>query len=262
GTDTVDSAALNYTLSANVENLILREGANRNGTGNASDNVLTGNGQANLLSGLDGNDSISGGQGNDTLMGGAGNDTLGGGIGVDLMIGGTRDDLYVINDTAEFVVELAGEGTDTVDSAALNYTLSANVENLILREGANRNGTGNASDNVLTGNGQANLLLGLGGNDTLVGGAGNDSMNGGQGNDVFIFGSGFGQDLINGFDADPAGGQDLLDISLLAITAGNFGASVSISAVGGNTLIGIGAGSITLVGVNAATVTQQDFILA
>ena len=133
-------------------------------------------------------------------------------------------------------------------------------------------GTGNASDNVLTGNAQANQLLGLdgndnlignGGNDTLNGGAGDDSMVGGAGNDIFVFGSGFGQDVITGFDSAPAGGQDLLDISALGITAGNFGANVSVSAiVGGGTLIGIGADSITLVGVNSATVTQQDFILA
>ena len=263
GLDTVDSAAT-YTLSANVENLILRSGfGNINGTGNASDNVLTGNEGANLLSGTGGND---------TLEGGAGNDTLQGGLGVDLMTGGTGDDLYLVNVTDDVVVELADEGIDTVDSAA-NYTLSANVENLILRNGqGNINGTGNASDNVLTGNAQANQLLGLdgndtlignGGNDTLNGGAGDDSMVGGAGNDIFVFGSGFGQDVITGFDSAPAGGQDLLDISALGITAGNFAANVSVSAiVGGGTLIGIGADSITLVGVNSATVTQQDFILA
>ncbi|MDP2022937.1 MAG: calcium-binding protein, partial [Hydrogenophaga sp.] len=238
---------------------------------NAVGATLTGNGSANQIQGGDGNDNIAAAQGNDTLEGGAGNDTIGGGIGVDLMIGGTGDDLYLINDTADVVVELTGEGIDTVNSAALNYTLSADVENLILRNGANINGTGNASDNVLTGNAQANQLLGLDGNDTLVGnggndtlngGAGDDTMNGGAGNDIFVFGSGFGQDVITGFDANPASGQDLLNISALGITAGNFGANVVISAVGVDTLIDIGADSITLVGVNAATVTQQDFILA
>ena len=336
GLDTVDSAAT-YTLSANVENLILRSGfGNINGTGNASANMLTGNEGANQLSGLggndtldggagndtmaggigddtyhvdgagdviteavgagidtvifsgtaytlgvnvenlvstnavgatltgntsanqilggDGNDNIAAGQGNDTVEGGAGNDTIGGGIGVDLMIGGTGDDLYLINDTADVVVELAAEGIDTVNSAA-NYTLSADVENLILRSGfGNINGTGNDSDNVLTGNEGANRLSGLGGNDT---------MNGGLGNDVFIFGNAFGQDSIIGFDADPTGGQDLLDISALGINAGNFGGSVSFSEVGGNTLINIGSDSITLVGViGLGTVSQQDFILA
>ena len=106
---------------------------------------------------------------------------------------------------------------------------------------------------MLTGNEGANQLSGLGGDDT---------MDGGLGNDVFIFGNAFGQDRIIGFDADPTGGQDLLDISALGINAGNFGASVSISAVGADTLIGIGADSITLVGVGIGTISQQDFILA
>ena len=80
---------------------------------------------------------------------------------------------------------------------------------------------------------------------------------------MFIFGNAFGQDSIIGFDADPTGGQDLLDISALGINAGNFGGSVSFSEVGGNTLISIGSDSITLVGViGLGTVSQQDFILA
>jgi hypothetical protein len=38
-------------------------------------------------------------------------------------------------------------------------------------------------------------------------------MNGGAGNDTFVFASGFGNDRIQGFDANPADGQDLLDVS-------------------------------------------------
>ena len=42
----------------------------------------------------------------------------------------------------------------------------------------------------------------------MAGGAVNDTMNGGAGNDTFVFGRGFGSDVINGFDANATGGQD------------------------------------------------------
>jgi Ca2+-binding RTX toxin-like protein len=263
GVDTVITSG-NYTLSANVENLV---------STNAVGATLLGNALSNQIQGGDGNDSIVGGGGNDTLNGGAGNDMLDGGTGNDSMTGGAGDDSYVVNAAADVVVELADEGTDTVQSALLNYTLGDNVENLVLLGAATRHGTGNTADNVLTGNNGANLLQGMdgndtlignGGNDTLIGGAGNDTMSGGTGNDIFRFFNGFGQDVINGFDANPANGQDLLNISPLGITAGNFGANVLISDDAGNTLISFTGitDTITLVGVNAATVTQQDFILS
>lgn len=85
-----------------------------------------------------------------------------------------------------------------------------------------------------------------------------------DGNDVFQFSAGFGADLIINFDANPAGGQDRLDITGLNITAANFAANVLIADVGADTLVSIGAvDSIRLVGVaDATTVTVADFILA
>ena len=56
------------------------------------------------------------------------------------------------------------------------------------------------------------------------------AMNGGAGNDIFVFAPGFGNDTIAGFDANAAGGgQDLLDISALGITAATFAAEVTIT---------------------------------
>ena len=60
-----------------------------------------------------------------------------------------------------------GEGTDSVN-ASVTYTLSDNVENLTLTGTSAINGTGNASDNVLTGNSGANSLTGGAGNDTYI----------------------------------------------------------------------------------------------
>ncbi|MEW6248926.1 MAG: calcium-binding protein [Nitrospirota bacterium] len=129
GLDTVQSSVSN-TLSANVEDLTLTGTANIDGTGNALANVLSGNSGANVLTG------------------GAGNDT------------------YVVG-PGDTVVELAGEGIDTVLSAD-TYALSANVENLTLTGAASVDGTGNTLDNVLRGNGGANRLIGGAGNDTYV----------------------------------------------------------------------------------------------
>ena len=166
GTDLVQSS-VTYTLAANVENLTLTGTTAINGTGNALDNVLTGNTAAN------------------TLTGGAGNDTLSGGTGADTMIGGAGNDTYVVDNTADVVTELAGEGTNLVQSS-VTYTLAANAENLTLTGTTAINATGNALDNVHTGNSANNTLTGGDGNDTLDGGTGNDTMVGGLGDDVYV----------------------------------------------------------------------------
>ncbi|MBT9098614.1 hypothetical protein KFZ76_12975 [Methylovulum psychrotolerans] len=166
GTDTVQSS-ITYSLGANVENLILNGAAVINGTGNGLANVLTGNAAAN------------------TLDGGAGNDTLNGGAGADSLIGGLGDDTFVVDNSADTVSENGGEGTDTVQ-AAITYTLTANVENLILSGSAAINGTGNSQANTLIGNTAANSLDGGAGDDWLDGGTGADTLIGGLGDDTFI----------------------------------------------------------------------------
>ncbi|HEX2576089.1 MAG TPA: calcium-binding protein, partial [Aquihabitans sp.] len=165
GIDTVH-AAFNYTLGANVENLVLTGGATT-GTGNGLDNQIQGNALANKLSGGDGNDTLAGGEGADTLVGGGGNDSF-------LVSAGDK------------VEELSGGGTDVVYSD-VTFTLSTNVEHLALVGSAAINGTGNASDNQLLGNAGNNSLSGTGGNDTIAGAGGADTVSGGSGADRFVF---------------------------------------------------------------------------
>jgi Ca2+-binding RTX toxin-like protein len=157
GTDLVQSG-VTFTLGTNIENLTLTGSAAINGTGNASNNVLTGNGGDNVL---------DGGAGADTLVGGLGNDT------------------YVVDNAGDIVTENAGEGTDLVQASA-TFTLGANIENLTLTGTAAINGTGNALNNVLIGNAAANTLAGNEGNDTLNGGSGADTLVGGTGDDTYI----------------------------------------------------------------------------
>jgi Ca2+-binding RTX toxin-like protein len=110
-------------------------------------------------------------------------------------MGGTGDDLYVLDTSGDVVLELAGEGADTVQ-ASFSYTLGDNVEKLVLTGSGAINGTGNALANTLVGNSAANLLSGLDGNDSIDGGSGIDSVSGGAGNDTLAGGS--GDDDVNG----------------------------------------------------------------
>ena len=81
------------------------------------------------------------------------------------------------------------------------------------------------------------------------------------GGNVFKFATGSGADTINGFDANPNGGQDKLDITARGITTATFAASVTIAASGADTLITIGTDTIRLVGVAPGAVTIADFVV-
>jgi Ca2+-binding RTX toxin-like protein len=157
--DNVQSS-VTYTISANVENLILTGTTTINGTGNDLNNTLTGNTASNTLNGL---------------------------TGADTMIGGTGNDTYVVDNAGDIVTEASTLATeiDNVQSS-VTHTLGANVENVTLTGTAVINGTGNELNNTLTGNGSNNTLTGAAGNDTLNGLAGADTMIGGTGNDAYI----------------------------------------------------------------------------
>jgi len=146
--------------------------------------IYNGNNFANVISGSTFGETLYGNGGNDTIGAGFGNDYIDGGTGNDTFAGSLGDDTFVVDSASDVIIEVAGEGTDTV-IASVSYVLSTALENLILATGAIA-GTGNDLANTITGNSAANTLSGLAGNDVLDGGGGNDTLIGGTGDDTFL----------------------------------------------------------------------------
>ena len=233
--------------------------------------ILYGTSGADVFRPDGGNDVVFAGAGNDTILAtiGDGRDIYDGGAGIDtfdfsaltsgvtVALGGLAL-LSPVNTDVLISIEnlIGGSGSDTITGNG--------VANRIEGRGGNDLLAGLLGDDTLDGGTGADTLEGGGGADRLIGGLGNDVMTGGAGQDAFVFGPGFGNDRITDFDANPAGGQDILDVSGLGITAALFASRVTIADVGADTLVTVdGTGSIRLAGVgNAATVTQQDFLLA
>ena len=280
GTDLVNSYLGGYTLGANVENGRIMATGVADLTGNGLNNTLYAGAGNNALNGSTGNDTVSylyasaavvvslaptsaqltGGSGSDTLLnidnltgsnyndrltGNSGNNVLNGGLGNDTLAGGFGNDTYVINVAADIVTELAGQGSDLIQSA-ISYSLAdtdstgangGNVENLTLTGSAAINGTGNNLNNILTGNSAANILIGNAGTDTLTGGGGNDQLTGGPGADILTGGanadrfiflnftdtgiSSTGRDTITDFKASESDIIDLGAIDADTSTTGN-----------------------------------------
>jgi Ca2+-binding RTX toxin-like protein len=293
GTDTVRTTLLSYGLGENVEHLTYIGSGNFTGYGNALANTLTGGA---------GNDVLDGGAGIDRLVGGAGNDSYyvdnpgdvvveAAGAGVDTVYSTSAS--FTLGANVENYVHL-GAGAANASGNGLANQMTGGTAADTLRglggndvldgQGGNDTLYGGAGVDTLFGGAGADTLYGEGGNDVLDGGAGNDVLDGGlgndrvtggagndtlyadQGNDIFVFGPNFGNDSIIGFDANPAGGQDLLNIAAFNLTAATFASRVNIADAGSDVLVtvnGADGGSIRLVGVtDHTTVTIADFQLA
>lgn len=164
------------------------------------------------------------------FTGTSGDDIWAGTNARDRFTGGAGDDTYSVGNANDQVIELAGEGIDTIETT-VSYTLPDNVENL---RGAVSDALGDAGpasligndldneisgphgfvlDNVLEGRGGDDRLLGYEGNDRLDGGIGDDILEGGQGDDTYVFGLGSGHDTV--FEQPFPG-----DLNTIELTAG------------------------------------------
>ncbi len=241
GNDTVQVSVSGFVLGgADIENLTLVGNAITAG-GNDAANWLSGNALDNLLYGNGGNDTLDGGAGADTLNGGSG------------------DDLYLVGDAGDDVLEMPGDGLDTV-FATIDHTLDANVENLTLNGSQGLRGTGNALANGITGSAFNDTLDGGAGADTLTGGNGADQYRVDNPGDVVVETGASGTDWIFSsvsFDLATTPGVENLTLTgtahvnasgnaLVGVITGNDGNNV-LTSVQGDTLVG-GAGIDTLNG--------------
>jgi Ca2+-binding RTX toxin-like protein len=225
GTDTIKSF-VTYTLPTNVENLILTGTAAINGTGNASNNVITGNNA---------------------------NNSIDGGLGLDALIGGLGNDIYTVDSTTDVITENANEGTDTIQSS-VTFSLATltNIENLTLTGSSAIDAVGNSGNNVITGNSANNSIDGGLGLDALIGSLGNDIYTVDSTTDVITENVNEGTDTIqSSVTFSLATLPNIENLTLTGIEVINGTGNANNNVITGNTANNIlngGAGIDTLIG--------------
>ena len=245
-----------------------------NVTGSNRIETINGNEQDNTLAGRGGNDTVNGGAGNDTY------DFTGGGLGTDTFFdeSGTSDrvlinsfndilpgfngittgrdgnDLVVVLTTGTFriVDHFNGHQIETI-------VASDTGQSMVLANGltgGNGNGiiAGTHKGETLDGRGGDDFLFAGNGRDRVIGGDGNDRLNGGGGPDTFVFGPGFGHDVVTDF-----GHADHIEFDGGVFQ--NFNQVQAAShQVGADTVITLDAdNSITLLGVTLSSLHASHF---
>lgn len=183
------------------------------------------------------------GQAGRLVTGTSGNDWFATPGGGGTVAGGAGDDSYSMWDMRDRLLELPGQGIDTLTTHVTSFRLPDHVENMVVAD----------SNTAGTGNGLANIILGGSGAQTLDGGAGDDILTGGAGADRFILRPGTGWDLITDFTP----GQDRVALSgfnsFSAIRA-------AMVAVGGDTVLTLlGGDAVTFAGRAPGSFTAADF---
>lgn len=221
-----DPATVTLTVTGGGPGSSAPGGGNEPG-GTIGGGTLRGGNPPDLLTGGDGDDYITGGNQNDTLTGNGGADTISGDNGEDIVRGDGGNDLL-----------LGGNGKDTITGGTGFDTLQ-----------------GENGDDYLQGDAGNDVLIGANGVDTLIGGAGNDTLTGGNSPDRFVFGAGFGDDVITDFDVK---GGDVIQIAEF----GNFTAlKAHAHQSGGDTVIDSldGYSTLTLKNVLLSSLSSSDF---
>lgn len=207
GIDTVDYSSASLAVDVRLNTGVVQDGEGGTDFVTSVENVI-GSGRDDLIIASDLANELTGGAGHDILLGLGGADVLRGGSGAaNELYGGIGDDTYYL-DAHDTIVELSGQGHDTVVTTRNSHVLAANVEDLSFAGSGGFVGIGNGLDNVITGGAD---------NDILTGGAGNDTLNGGGGLDIVVL-SGAASDYtvtyVSGTTwtiTDNVGGRDGID---------------------------------------------------
>lgn len=248
-------ASVSFSLDQTaVENLTLTGRNAIDGTGNGLNNIIRGNSAGNVLTAGEGVDELYGNGGNDTLVAGL--------FGGDLLVGGTGNDTYFVSSAgsqADTIVELIGQGTDTVLVSIINgdYVLAENIENLTMTAlFGSASAHGNSLANRLTGADGDNLLDGASGADTMIGLGGDDTYVVDNSGDICTEAIGGGEDTIESSIGRTLGAniENLRLTGASAISGTGNGLDNEMTGnTGSNTLSGL-AGRDVLVGGGGADI--------
>lgn len=179
-----------------------------------------------------------------------------GGKVTDKIEGGAGDDTLIVDSAATKLKENGGsEGYDTVKST-VSYTLSENVERLILMGKRDINAKGNDDQSDLYGNAGDNMLSAFDGNDILDGKKGNDTLNGGDGSDTFVFKTGYGHDTITLFED----GVDVIDVRGWKALDDFGDVEDHMSSSNGDVLITVGNDVLRLANTSEGDLDDTDFM--
>lgn len=263
GNDTITGGSGNDNLYGEEDNDILKGGAGNDVLyGGAGNDELYGQSGDDVIYGGTGNDTLDGGTGNDTYI-------FAKGYGKDIInnysSGSSDIDVLKLSDISYDEVNIQVNGYDLVlkvkesddEVRVKNYFSggSYSLEKIVFSDGetiaytdmvtyVNKEGMtieGTDNDDVLNyssewvkanikGNDGYDTIIGGSGDDILDGGSGNDTLDGKSGNDTYIFGRGYGNDLIDNYYSGTN------DVDILKLKDIKY-KDVSISASGNNLVI-------------------------
>jgi 3-phytase len=154
---------------------------------------------------------------NDTLTGTSAPEYFNGLAGSDTYNGSTGDDQYVISEAGDTIASDTG-GQDTVELWYTgNYTMSSNMEHVVVQGSTNRTVTGNADNNIMSASGTSSgtmTFLGMTGDDNIRVGTRDVAATGGADNDIFRYSTNAATGAGNTI-SDFTWGDDLIDASPL-----------------------------------------------